>query len=376
MGKLKIAVNTRLLLRNKMEGIGWFTYETLSRITKGNPDVEFVFIFDRKWDDEFIFSSNITPVVASPQARHPLLWYLYFDWGIPPVLRKHKPDLFLSPDGWLSLRTNVPQLPVIHDLNFVHHPEFLPNINRKYYDYFFPRFAKKATRIATVSEFSKGDIAQSYGIATDTIDVVYNGCNTLYKPLSEAQIQATRNEFSQGAPYFLFVGLIHPRKNLVNLFLAFDAFKTATGHNAKLLLVGEKKWWTDDIRQAYLRLAYKDDVVFVGRVSNEVLQQILGAALCLMYVPFFEGFGIPILEGMNTDVPVITSNITSMPEVGGGAVLLADPFNPNSIKEQMERIALDSDLRLSLIEKGRVRRMDFSWDRTAGLLWKSIEKAL
>lgn len=376
MGKLKIAVNTRLLLRNKMEGIGWFTYETLSRITTGNPDVEFVFIFDRKWDDEFVFSNNITPVIASPQARHPLLWYLYFDWGIPPVLRKHKPDLFLSPDGWLSLRTNVPQLPVIHDLNFVHHPEFLPNINRKYYDYFFPRFAKKATRIATVSEFAKGDIAQSYGIATDTIDVVYNGCNTLYKPLSEAQIQATRNEFSQGAPYFLFVGLIHPRKNLVNLFLAFDAFKTATGHNAKLLLVGEKKWWTDDIRQAYLRLAYKDDVVFVGRVSNELLQQILGAALCLMYVPFFEGFGIPILEGMNTDVPVITSNITSMPEVGGGAVLLADPFNPNSIKEQMERIALDSDLRLSLIEKGRVRRADFSWDRTAGLLWESVEKAL
>lgn len=376
MGKIKIAVNTRLLLRNKMEGIGWFAYETLSRITRGNPDIEFVFIFDRKWDDEFIFSNNITPVIANPQARHPLLWYLYFDWGVPPVLRKHKPDLFLSPDGWLSLRTSVPQLPVIHDLNFVHHPEFLPAINRKYYDYFFPRFAKKAARIATVSEFSKGDIAESYGIEKDKIDVVYNGCNTLYKPLTDDAIQATRNQFSQGAPYFLFVGLIHPRKNLVNLFLAFDEFKSTTGHNAKLLLVGEKKWWTDDIRQAYEGLAFKDDVVFVGRVSNEVLQQLLGAALCLTYVPFFEGFGIPILEGMNADVPVITSNITSMPEVGGNAVLLADPFNPSSIKQQMERIALDSDLRTSLIEKGRVRRLDFSWDKTAELLWASIEKTL
>lgn len=376
MGKIKIAVNTRLLLRNKMEGIGWFAYETLSRITRGNPDVEFVFIFDRKWDDEFIFSNNIKPVIASPQARHPLLWYLYFDWGVPPVLRKHKPDLFLSPDGWLSLRTSVPQLPVIHDLNFVHHPEFLPAINRKYYDYFFPRFAKKAARIATVSEFSKGDIAESYSIDKSKIDVVYNGCNTLYKPLTDDAIQATRNQFSQGAPYFLFVGLIHPRKNLVNLFLAFDEFKSATGHNAKLLLVGEKKWWTDDIRQAYEGLVFKDDVVFVGRVSNEVLQQLLGAALCLTYVPFFEGFGIPILEGMNADVPVITSNITSMPEVGGNAVLLADPFNPSSIKQQMERIALDSDLRTSLIEKGRIRRQDFSWDKTAELLWASIQKTL
>jgi glycosyltransferase involved in cell wall biosynthesis len=162
----------------------------------------------------------------------------------------------------------------------------------------------------------------------------------------------------------------------VNLFLAFDEFKIATGHNAKLLLVGEKKWWTEDIRQAYEGLTHKADVVFVGRVSNELLHNLLGAALCLTYVPYFEGFGIPILEGMNADVPVITSNITSMPEVGGNAVLLADPFNPSSIKTQMERIALDCDLRTDLIEKGRKRRLDFSWDRTAGLLWESIERAL
>lgn len=359
-----------------MEGIGWFAYETLSRITRANPQVDFTFIFDRPYHEEFIFANNITPVVTYPQARHPLLWYLYFDWGIPPVLHKHKPDLFLSPDGWLSLRTKVPQLPVIHDLNFVHHPEFLPAVNRRYYDYFFPRFAHKAKRIATVSEFSKGDIVQSYGINPALIDVVYNGCNTLYHPLNEADAQAVRNKYTQGCPYFLFVGLIHPRKNLVNLFRAFDEFKASTGHNAKLLLVGEKKWWTDDIRHSYENMAFKDDAVFAGRVPNEELRGILGAALSMVYVPYFEGFGIPILEAMYADVPVITSNITSMPEVGGNAVLLADPHSPQSIKEQMAKLALDSDLRQQLIEKGRARRQEFSWDRTASLLWASIEKAL
>ncbi|UPT67475.1 MAG: glycosyltransferase family 4 protein [Sphingobacteriales bacterium JAD_PAG50586_3] len=170
--------------------------------------------------------------------------------------------------------------------------------------------------------------------------------------------------------------MIHPRKNLVNLFKAFDSFKNSTGLNTKLVLAGEKKWWTEDIKQAYENLAHKGDVIFLGRVSNQQLQQLLGAALCLTYVPFFEGFGIPILEGMNADVPVITSNITSMPEVGGNAVLLADPFNPESIKDQMVRIASDEGLRIGLIEKGRQRRQDFSWNRTAGLLWDSVEKSL
>ena len=82
-------------------------------------------MFDRKYSDEFLFSNNIEPLVVNPQARHPLLWYLYFDFGIPPALKKCKADLFLSPDGWLSLRTKVKSLPVIHDLNFEHHPEFI-----------------------------------------------------------------------------------------------------------------------------------------------------------------------------------------------------------------------------------------------------------
>lgn len=376
MPRKKIAVNTRLLLRNKMEGIGWFAYETLSRITTQHPEVDFIFIFDRPWSPEFIFADNVTPVVASPQARHPFLWYLFFDWGVTKVLKKHKPDLFLSPDGWLSTRTNVPQLAVIHDLNFVHHPEFLPKINKWYYDKFFPQFAKKAARIATVSEFSKKDIVESYGISPDKIDVVYNGCNTLYAPLKAEEIQAVRNEYTQGQPYFLFVGLIHPRKNLTNLFLAFDLFKKATNSPVKLLIVGEKKWWTEDIRTTYEQLTFKDDVIFAGRVPNETLHKMLGAALSMVYVPFFEGFGIPILEAMYADVPVITSDITSMPEVGRDAVLLADPFSPQSIADQMQKIALDDSLRQLLIEKGRRRRAQFSWDKTAQLLWESVEKVL
>ncbi len=219
---MRIAVNTRLLIKGKLEGIGWFTYESLKRITSAHPEHEFIFIFDRKPDREFIFSENVKAVVANPQARHPVLWYLFFEFGIRRVLKKYKPDLFLSPDGWLCLNTPVNSMAVIHDLNFEAHPEFLPGHIGRYYRYFFPKFARKASRIATVSEFTKRDISKRYGISNDKIDVVYNGANKAFRPLHSSEVQEVREMFSDGKPYFLFVGLIHPRKNLENQLKAFE----------------------------------------------------------------------------------------------------------------------------------------------------------
>ena len=155
---MKIAVNTRLLVP-KLEGIGWFEYETLRRIVTQHPEYTFYFIFDRDYDESFIFADNVKPVITFPPCRHhPYFWYAYFEYSIPYVLRKLKPDLFLSPDGWMTLRTDVPQVSVIHDINFAHHPEFFTPVFRKYFAHYFPKFAEKALRIATVSEFSKMDI--------------------------------------------------------------------------------------------------------------------------------------------------------------------------------------------------------------------------
>ncbi|MBU6205399.1 MAG: glycosyltransferase family 1 protein, partial [Bacteroidetes bacterium] len=100
---MNIAVNTRFLLSNKLEGIGWFTYETLKRITRAHPEHQFHFLFDRPYHNEFIFSGNITPHILPPPARHPLLWYWWFEQSVPSVLKKIKADLFLSTDGFLSL---------------------------------------------------------------------------------------------------------------------------------------------------------------------------------------------------------------------------------------------------------------------------------
>ncbi len=220
-----IAVNTRLLLKGKLEGIGWFTLETLKRITNNHPEHQFLFIFDRPFNKDYIFSENITPVVINPPARHPVLWFIWFELQIPRILQKYKADVFLSPDGYISLRTKIPQVAVIHDINFFHRPDDLPWLKAKYYNFYFPKFARKANRIATVSYYSKEDITRSLKVDYDKIDVVYDGINQEFTPTSEEEKIQIRQKWTGGTEYFLFIGALHPRKNVDGLLKAFDALK-------------------------------------------------------------------------------------------------------------------------------------------------------
>lgn len=359
-----------------MEGIGWFAYENLKRITTKHPEHEFIFIFDRQYDQKFIFNSNVTPVIANPPSRHPVLWYLFFEWGIPPVLKKHKADLFFSPDGWLSLRTKVKSLPVIHDLNFMHEPKWISKAPRYYYQYYFPKFAAKASRIATVSEFSKQDICTRFKIPGDRVDVVYNGANENYAPVSAQVKEDTRREFSNNEEYFLFIGLVHPRKNLTRILKAFDVYKKKTSGREKLIVVGSTAYWTTDTRQAFENSPYRSDIIFIGRLEPDSLKRVLASCKAFVFSTLFEGFGIPILEAMYCDVPVITSNVTSMPEIGGDAALYVDPFSVDSIADAMIKIQSDNTLAEGLIQKGREQRTKFSWDISSELVWKSIERTL
>ncbi len=373
---MNIAVNTRLLIKNRLDGIGWFTYESLKRITTQHPEHRFYFIFDREYDPSFLFSDNITPVVLYPQARHPLLYYTWFEMAIPKLLKNLNPDLFFSPDGFLSLKTPVKSMTVFHDLNFEHYPEDIPYWTRRFYRHYFPKYAAKAARIATVSTFSKNDIVDQYGVNPDKIDVVYDGWNELYIPLNKVQKAHYREKFTKGKPYFIFIGTLHPRKNLVNLFKAFDLFKKSNPSDVKLLIVGAKKWWTGDIDTAYNRMNFSDDVIFTGRMNIDDLTGALGAALALTYVSYFEGFGIPIVEAFQCDVPVITSNVTSMPEVAGDAAIYVNPFSPESIAEALYKAYQYESIRNDLAARGRKRKDLYSWQKTADRLWESIEKAV
>lgn len=373
---MKIAVNTRLLLKDRLEGIGQFTYETLRRITRMHPEHQFFFLFDRKFDESFLFGDNVTPVVAHPQARHPYLWYLFFEYGIPLKIRKIKADLFLSTDGWTPTKLDIPVVNVIHDLNFLHHPEFVPPVVRRYYDRFFPKFARNASRLATVSDYSRQDIIRSFHVDSDKVDVVFSGNNPAYKPLTKEQQNQVRMKYTGGDNYFLFVGLIHKRKNLDNIFRAFDMFKDRYACSTKLVVVGEKKWWTGEIEDTYLKMQHRDEVLLLGRQPLEVVCELTASSIAMVYTSLFEGFGLPIVDSFNAHIPIITSNVTAMPEIAGDAAILVDPSSPGQLAEAMGCLQQDECLRNALIEKAIARKGLFTWDRTADLLWKTIEKVL
>ncbi len=373
---MRIAVNTRMLLKGKMEGIGYFTYETMKRMVKNHPEHQFIFMFDRPFDESFVFSENVEPVVVSPPARHPLLWYWWYEHSLPSAFKKSKADLFIGTDGYLSVSSKVKTLSVFHDINFEHYPEDLPVFNRLFYKHYFPIYARNAARIAAVSGFTKNDVIEKYNIDPGKIDIVYNGVSDQFKQLSAAEILDIRNKFTQGQPYFLFVGSLHQRKNISNMLNAFDEFKKSKSLPVKMVLAGAKRWWTDEMETTLQKMENKQDVIFTGRVSFEELCRITAGALAMTYVSTFEGFGIPIVEAMRSGVPVITSNVTSMPEIAGKAALLCDPFSVQSISDAMIRMADDDQLRKKLIESGLIRQADFSWDKTAKQLWDSVEKTI
>lgn len=369
---MRIAVNTRFLMPNKLEGIGWFTHEVLKRWVEWHPEHEFIFIFDRPFSEEFIFGDNVTGVHTFPPARHPILFYWWYEWSIPKLLKQYQADVFVSPDGFLSLKSKVPTLMVLHDIAWKHFPKHVYYTAIKYYQYFVPKFAQRAERIGTVSEYSKADMVKHFGIPAEKVDVVYNGSQDAYHVLSADEKDQIQEQYTDGQPYFLYVGSIHPRKNVPNLLKAYDTFKKETKSPIKLVLAGRMAWQTGAVGDLLPTLTAKDDIIFLGYVEQALLPKIVGAAYALTYVSLFEGFGIPLLEAMYCDVPSITSNCSSMPEVVGDAGLLADPNTVDSISQQMTTLWETEGLREQLIKKGRVQREKFSWDLTAKRLWDSL----
>ena len=283
-----------------------------------------------------------------------------------------QPDVFFSPDAYLSLSSSVPTVMTVHDLAPLHAPEQIPWGPRTYYRHFVPRFIRRAERLITISEYTRRDVIDTCGISPEKIAVAYNGCRENFKPLNEEARRQVQARYAGGAPYFFYSGAIHPRKNIPRLIRAFERMKTQTNAPVRLLLAGRMAWQTGEVSSAWHASPYKDDIRFLGYVPDEELALLTGAALALTYMSLAEGFGLPLIEAMHAETPVICSNTTALPEVAGAAALLVDPLDSESIARALEAVWRDEVLRARLIDAGRQQRRRFSWDRAAETIYQQL----
>ena len=227
---------------------------------------------------------------------------------------------------------------------------------------------KLSNRLATVSEFSRADISKTFNVADSSIDVLCNGIDHTFAPAEEHKKEVIRDRFSQGKKYFLFVGALHPRKNVHRVVEAYNS-AVEKGVESTLLIAGNKFWNYPELDSALAKIDYRTNIRFLGHVHTADLPVLMSAAEGLIFPSLYEGFGIPLIEAEACSVPVIASEGSVMEEVSNGSAFFVNPTEVSEIAEAIVKI-----------EQGErntiMREHTYTWDKAAELLWESIQQTL
>jgi glycosyltransferase involved in cell wall biosynthesis len=278
----------------------------------------------------------------------------------------HTPDLLFVPSHVLPVAHPRRSVVTVHDLGYLYHPEAHTPFQNLYLRLSTRFNARAAARILADSEATRRDLASHYSVPPDKIVVVYPGRNEALAPASDPEaLAAVRNRYGLTGPYILYVGTLHPRKNLVRLVQAFAEIPGSLAPDLQLVLAGRKGWLYDEILTQVRLLGLTDRVVLTGYLPEAQLPVLMSGALAFAFPSLYEGFGFPVLEAMACGTPVICANVSSLPEVAGDAALLVDPLDMNALTAALCRVVGDGELRRELVERGFRQIERFSWRRCA-----------
>jgi glycosyltransferase involved in cell wall biosynthesis len=275
------------------------------------------------------------------------------------------PDVFLATDHLLPFLPQTSTIFTIHDVTFISHPHTHSRLNRSYLRLMMPYFLRRAKAVVAVSQCTLQNACQYYPIVATKGYVIYSGVDGHFQPVvDQAVLDLVRSRYKLPAHFWLYVGTIEPRKNLVTLF---EAFKQALPQleGDKLVIAGKKGWLYDEILARLKALGLEDHVLFTGYVPDAELPALYTLAQAFVFPSLYEGFGLPILEAMACGTPVICSNRSSLPEVAGEAALLLSPDNPRGWAEAMSQLKQNESLRADLRERGLRQVKGFTWETTA-----------
>jgi len=373
MGGMRIAYDGRPFNFGWIEGMLVYNRELLGRLSSMFPDNEYHFYFNSMRSDPRTIGSRIgiekahTSVIRIPTFGNDRIdLRLFFDLFLPGALKKDKIDVFHGLRYFVPPSRNYRVVTTFHDLFALSIPQYSPEASNRTRAQWYKRAVDRSDKIISVSQATKDELMEYYHVPDEKIRVIHEAPGDHFRPVTDDAVgRRCLEQYGLTSPYILALGGPHPRKNLKGLIRAYSVARAQLKFDHLLVFFGGTADLAELYREDIERERLEGQVRFVFPVPDEDLPVIYATADLFVYPSLYEGFGIPIVEAMSCGTPVITSNISSMPEVAGGAALIVDPGQPEDIAEKIVEALGNSELLRSLREKGLERAKDFSWEKNA-----------
>lgn len=358
-----------------LTGIGRYAYELADRLTLVDELESLRFLSMWRWAPIKTGVAHPSEALVAPRAvAAPRRWLANQHWAIAPydfaserwrarLLQRARGAVYHSPNYFLAPHDG-PSVATVHDLSINRYPQTHPAARRRYFELAFERSLRRASMLITVSETVRQEVIADYGVAPDRIRAVLNGVDASFCPMTPAQTQPVmhKHDLAHGH-YTLSVATLEPRKKLDRLITAYAQLPPALRESCPLVLIGSFGWLSSPVQALIEQARAQGWLRFLGYVPQSELPFLYAGARGYAMTSIYEGFGLPILEAMASGVPVLTSNVSCMPEVAAGAALLAHPDDLDQLREQLLRLLTDEAWRAQALPLGLARARGLTWER-------------
>ncbi len=365
---MRIGIDCRTILnpkRGERAGVGHYSYYLIKNILAQDKKNEYVLFFDYRFQNTNEFRQKNVTIRYFPFSQYKkFLPFSYSHMLIAAFLSRENLDLYHSPANVIPYGYRQPSIVTVHDLAIYKHPEWFPRGQKFSISILVPRSLNRAWRIIAVSEATRKDIIKTFNISQDKIKVIYEG---MVDAKTAVDAEAMKKKYKIPGKYLLYVGTLEPRKNLVELVSAYHQLieKNKSLSKYTLVLAGHRGWKSGGIFKKIKKLKLGDKVHYVDYVPHADKLGLIKEATAFVFPSLYEGFGLPVLEAMSLGTPVITSNISSLPEVAGQAAILVNPKNEKSLVDAMKKVLTSAPTRKRLSTAGIEQSKKFSWRKCA-----------
>ena len=360
---MRIGIEAQRIFRNNKHGMDYVVLEEIKELQKSDTRNEY-FVFVAPGEDRCLQDSKNVHIIEIGSNFYPL----WEQFSLPRAVNQLNLDMLHCTSNTAPIRCKIPLILTLHDIIFLEprdksNQSLYQNMGWRYRRFVVPRILKKCKRIITVSEFEFNNIISKLHIPEEKMVMIYNGYNEWFKPVEDTEL--IYQQYIEEPGYFFFLGNTDPKKNTERTLIAYSHYLEKSDVKRKLLMADLDHSFMNDIIERNHIENIKDYMVIPGYIKNADLPFIYNNAFAFLYTSLRESFGIPLLEAMACGTPVITSNTSSMPEIGGPEVLMVNPQNAEEITEKMLLLEKDETIYQKQKEIGIRRAQQFSWKYTA-----------